>query len=163
MKKKKNTPKTKNYVRNKIAKRTPRSDVQKRDALKLSNEFYNFIPQYLPILGQRLYISPKDLTQGMVIQFGYESKHTVKSRKGYKQRYAVVFNANYDGKMHCVVLDMLPPSDLEQIMESLFRNPRGTAREIYYAYKAQRHIYDKRAYRQMFFKKLDKVYNSFFL
>jgi hypothetical protein len=65
------------------------------------------IEGYKGTLGVRTFVSQKDLTTGKVVQFTYDNE----------QKYALVLNPNWEGKMHALSLGSLTPEKLGQIFK----------------------------------------------
>jgi hypothetical protein len=66
-----------------------------------------FLDAYRNQLGVRRFVSRRDLTPGKVVQFTYDGE----------QKYAMVLNPDWEGKMHALSLQTFTPDSLQEMFE----------------------------------------------
>lgn len=94
----------------------------------------DFIDSYKELFGTRRFTSRTTLTPGTVIQFTYDQE----------QKYALVLDPEWEGKLHALSLKTLSPDQLKTLLKEV-RN-LGTREEVYSNYKSSQYT-EVRPYR----------------
>ncbi len=84
----------------------------------------DFIDTYKDVFGTRKFISMKKLTPGKIIQFTYDNE----------QKYALVLNPGWNGKMHALSLKSLTRESLSRLLKEIDLQTL-TADSLYDTYK----------------------------
>ena len=104
--------------------------------------------EYKGTLGVRTFVSRTDLTTGKVVQFTYDNE----------QKYALVLNPNWEGKLHALSLKTLTPEKLSQIFK-LIGNETNT--EIIYDRFKNSNFVGDRPYRTYLLSKVSALREVF--
>ena len=101
----------------------------------------DFIDGYREMFGTRTFISRINLTSGKIVQFTYDNE----------QKYALVLNPSWEGKMHALSLKNLSPDNLHSLLKEL---DGVVGEEEIYAKYVNSNYTEKRPYRTY---RLDKI------
>lgn len=94
----------------------------------------DYIDSYKDLFGTRRFVSRQKLRAGAVVQFTYDSE----------QKYALVLNPEWNGKMHALSLKSLSPEQLRVLLGEV--KNLSTEQEVYEKYKASSYT-ENRPYR----------------
>jgi hypothetical protein len=108
----------------------------------------DFIDSYKDLFGTRRFVSRQRLRPGAVVQFTYDSE----------QKYAVVLNPNWQGKMHALSLNNLSPEQLKMLLGEL--DNLQSEEEVYGKYKASTYT-ENRPYRTYTIEKMSAIREIF--
>lgn len=108
----------------------------------------DFIDSYRDLFGTRRFVSRQRLRPGAVVQFTYDGE----------QKYAVVLNPEWQGKMHALSLNSLSPEQLKMLLAELERIEREE--EIYEKYKISTYT-ENRPYRTYTIQKMSALREVF--
>ncbi len=92
------------------------------------------MPLYKNLFGTRKFTSNKQLRPGKVVQFTYDNE----------QKFALVLNPDWQGKLHALSLKTLTPDSLKSILEELVNE--SSYDSIYEKYKNSKYV-ESRSYR----------------
>ena len=108
----------------------------------------DFITSYKDLFGTRRFVSRERLRPGAVLQFTYDGQ----------QKYAVVLNPEWQGKMHALSLNSLSPQQLKSLLTELESAQREE--EIYEKYKTSTYT-ETRPYRTYTITKMSAIREIF--
>lgn len=94
----------------------------------------DFVDSYKDLFGKRLFTSFSKLMPGTVIQFTYDRE----------QKYALVLDPEWDGKMHALSLKTLSPDGLKDLLAEV--KDLNSRDEVYAKYKSSQYT-ESRPYR----------------
>lgn len=105
-------------------------------------------PSYKDILGIRKFTSANDLKPGSVVQFTYDNE----------QKYALVLNPKWEGKMHGLSLMELSPTKVKKLLADI--RELSSVDAIYETYKNSEYTMDRpyRTYTINKIKTLREIY-----
>lgn len=104
----------------------------------------DFIDSYKELFGIRQFTSRGKLTPGTVIQFTYDGE----------QKYALVLDPEWEGKIHALSLKTLSPDGLQNLLKEL-KGSRSRD-EVYSKYKRSQYT-ESRPYRTYIVKKISAL------
>jgi len=104
----------------------------------------DFIDSHKELFGTRRFVSRSKLVVGMFIQFTYDGE----------QKYAVVLNPDWQGKLHAFSVKTLTPSDLTELLTELKGITDPTI--MYEHYKLSRFV-GERPYRTYLISKMQAL------
>lgn len=94
----------------------------------------DFIDAYKELFGVRRFTTRTKLKPGTIVQFTYDNE----------QKYAMILNPEWEGKMHALSLKSLSPDGLTNLLKEL--SEEDNADEIYAKYKTSTYT-ETRPYR----------------
>jgi len=100
-----------------------------------------FLDDYREQLGVRRFISQRSLMPGMVVQFTYDGD----------QKYALVLNPEWEGKMHALSLQTFTPDSLQEMFD--LTEGETDERIIYDKLKTSNYV-EERPYRTYLLSKM---------
>lgn len=100
-----------------------------------------FLDDYSNQLGVRRFISQRSLMPGKVVQFTYDGD----------QKYALVLNPEWEGKMHALSLQMFTPDSLQEMFD--LTEGETDERIIYDKFKTSNYV-EERPYRTYLLSKM---------
>lgn len=104
------------------------------------------IEAHKDLFGIRQFISRSSIKVGTVVQFTYDTE----------QKYAVVLNPEWEGKMHAISLKGIDAQDLQRLLKELKEQSDRNATELYGSYKVS--LYTKeRPYRTYLIDKISAL------
>lgn len=95
----------------------------------------DFIDDYKEIFGIRQFVSKRSLSPGTVVQFTYDNE----------QKYALILNPEWEGKMHALSLRFLSRESLIRLLKEI-KELGDTAEALYDRYKVSEYA-ESRPYR----------------
>jgi len=104
----------------------------------------DFVDAYKDLFGTRRFTSRSKLTPGMVVQFTYEGE----------QKYALVLDPEWEGKMHALSLKSLSPDGLKNLLVEVKK--LDSKEEVYSRYKSSQYT-ESRPYRTYVIKKISTL------
>lgn len=108
----------------------------------------DYIDSYKDLFGTRRFVSRQKLRAGAVVQFTYDAE----------QKYALVLNPEWNGKMHALSLKSLSPEQLRMLLGEL--KNLSTEQEVYEKYKASTYT-ESRPYRTYTIAKISTLREVF--
>lgn len=91
------------------------------------------IDAHKDIFGTRRFVSRTNIKVGTIIQFTYDSE----------QKYAIVLNPDWEGKMHAISLKGIGAHDLRRLLNELKDNENNTAEDLYKIYKSSEYTKER--------------------
>jgi len=104
----------------------------------------NFIDAYKDLFGTRRFTSRSAITPGTVVQFTYDGE----------QKYALVLDPEWNGKMHALSLKTLSVDGLKSLLDEV--KTMTSREEIYAKYKESQYTED-RPYRTYTISKMSAI------
>lgn len=108
----------------------------------------DFVDSYKELFGTRRFVSRERLRPGAVVQFTYDSE----------QKYAVVLNPAWQGKMHALSLKNISPEQLKMLLAEL--KDIENEQEIYEKYTISSYT-ESRPYRTYTIEKMSALREIF--
>lgn len=102
------------------------------------------VEAYKDLFGTRRFTSYGKLSTGKVVQFTYDSE----------QKYAVVLDPDWEGKMHALSLKSLSPDSLKTLLNDL--KDMTSREEVYANYKSSQYT-ETRPYRTYVISKISSL------